>query len=379
MDYTIFQNQHGTWAVNYVDLDGVRQRISLKTKKKSEALQMAKLHIEDYLNSSKQVYEFAEYANIFYQPGCPWTERKAKFNRPLKPQTLKRYRWYLDNVIIPYFAGMSLVAITDKHVSDFALSLKYDGTTKNDIVSLVKHIIDEAVLDGIRTHGVNVMRFPKSRSTYQAINTDTIKKLWPDDFSQLYDVWNTPRMKDKTGPWTYATLTGLILSAGLRSGEARGLGIQHLELFNDYGFVYVERALDRENDLSGVKGDKGEGRARVVIIPEKTVKLLQHYLSLQQPKEFLFIEAGTPIDKNRLNKRLHVVCQANGVENITPHALRFTYKSRTRALVDEMTGRLMMGHRSEEMSDWYDRPVLQERARQFKLLGIDEKLQGVWG
>jgi integrase len=380
MGYTIYKNDASIWCINFTDpVSGKRIRKSLKTRKKAEALHRASDYWERVLIETQKKTRFETYASVFYQPGCPWTERRNKFGRPLKPQTLSKYRWNLENLIIPYFAGMSIEEITDKTVTDFALSLNYDGTTKNDIVGLVKHIIDEAVLDGIRSHGVTVMRFPKTRSKQSAITSATIHKLWPDDMDALYNVWNRPQMRDKAAPWAYATLCAIMLSGGLRSGEARALTRHHIELHNSYGIIYVEQAFDSLGVIGNLKGDRGEGKARVALIPQKTVRLLEHYLNYASDHEYLFTESETPITKDRITQRLRRVVSENDIqERLTPHTLRFTYKSITRALLDEITGELLMGHSDRSMSEWYDRPVLKERASQFIRMGVPEKIQEVW-
>jgi integrase len=378
--YTIYQNNEGIWCINYRDQSQRRTRKSLKTRKKSEALKLAVEFMEQVIEESRDITRFEQYADQFYKPGCPWTERRASFHRPLAANTLEKYRWYLDNRIMPFFKGMAVEEITDKTVSDFALILKYDGTTKNDIVRLVCHIIDEAVLDGIRTHGVKVMRFPKTRSSQTAISGDTIRLLWPDDLNDLYAVWNNPTMRDRNAPWAYAAMGALMLSAGLRSGEVRALAPENIELQEDFGVVYVERAFGHKLEIKGVKGEVTPGqKSRVAIIPEKTVRILRYYISLTNYSDFLFLEAGSPIDKDRINQRFRRVLTENSItERVTPHTLRFTFKSRTRVLVDEITGELLMGHSSKEMSEWYDRPVLKERAQQFIEQGVHNKMQLLW-
>jgi integrase len=166
-----------------------------------------------------------------------------------------------------------------------------------------------------------------------------------------------------------------MVSAGLRSGEARALRPEHLEFRGNYGLVYVEQAVDARGKISGLKGGSA---ARVSIFPEKTVKILERWNQIRTASPYYFNNKGRAMSNALLNKVLGRI--SVGIpEHLSPHVLRFTYKSRTRALVDDVTSRLMMGHTSEKMSDWYDRPVLKERAEQFVQLGIPEKISGVWG
>lgn len=385
MNYTIRPNHLGIYFVDFRDpVTGKRIRKSLKTRKQREANTLAPRVIEKYFNPS---ILFEEYAAIFFTDQCPWTQRRNAVKKPLDDQTLKKYRFYLTNYIIPYFAGMDVAKITTKQVHNFALTLKYDGTTKNNILALVKHIIDEAVLDEIRSSSIQLMRFPKTVSSQAALSQDTINALWPDDLEKMLAVWNNPKMRDKNAPLMYATMCAVMLSGGLRSGEVRALGVEHVQLFDTHGRIFIERALTGSGSIGRLKGDKrinadshfGNNKARVAIIPEKTVRLLKSWLEVRPESSFLFVEAGTPITKDRLTQRLRRIVTENAIkERVTPHTFRFTFKSRTRALIDEMTGQLLMGHSDTGMSDWYDRPVLEERAVQFEQLGIPEKIQGVW-
>jgi hypothetical protein len=106
--YTIYQNNEGIWCINYRDQSQRRTRKSLKTRKKSEALKLAVEFMEQVIEESRDITRFEQYADQFYKPGCPWTERRASFHRPLAANTLEKYRWYLDNRIMPFFKGMAV-------------------------------------------------------------------------------------------------------------------------------------------------------------------------------------------------------------------------------------------------------------------------------
>jgi integrase len=138
-----------------------------------------------------------------------------------------------------------------------------------------------------------------------------------------------------------------------------------------YGLV-----IDRMYNSAGTivmhlkKGDNEEDpKLRVAVIPEKTVQYLKQWLavrSLAGPQELLFSYDGRRIRPEYLEDRFAI-----GIKNakikmengrvLTPHSLRFTYNTKMRRLIPGEKLRLMTGHESEQMTDYYTRTMIEEQ------------------
>ena len=64
-------------------------------------------------------------------------------------------------------------------------------------------------------------------------------------------------------------------------------------------------------------------------------------------------------------------------KNITPHCLRTTYNTYMRQNISESLLRLQLGHKSEAMTDRYDRGQLIDKLLPYQ--GEREKINSFWG
>lgn len=87
--------------------------------------------------------------------------------------------------------------------------------------------------------------------------------------------------------------------------------------------------------------------------------MLERLKQLQESNNYVFIQKGERVTTNYLLDHFKIILNKNGIDtesrNITIHSLRFTYNT---LMKQEITGndlRLMMGHVSEQMTDYYDK------------------------
>jgi len=178
----------------------------------------------------------------------------------------------------------------------------------------------------------------------------------------------------------------LAASAGLRSGEVRavhrdqiiakkapGIGLVH-------GLI-VNRAYDEEMRLGLLKKDTEEDpRHRVVIIPDRTKRILELWLKEAPSTGPIFQYHGHPLSKDHFLSRWSAGLARAGIDvkgrRLTVHALRYTFNTRMRPLLSAEVLLAFTGHRSEEMTDHYDRPHLESRLLQ--LAGNKELVEKFW-
>jgi integrase len=153
--------------------------------------------------------------------------------------------------------------------------------------------------------------------------------------------------------------------------------------------MIVDRAFDNDENLGAPKKSRdNDPRYRVAYLPERTWKLLEYWIARRQEAEgnpgLLFPYRGHAITKHFLGSRFDVGLENAGISrvgrNLTPHSLRYTYDTKMRGILPGDVLREFIGHRSEAMTDHYDRatlrPVLEVRLSQ--LAGQKGAVERFW-
>ncbi len=169
------------------------------------------------------------------------------------------------------------------------------------------------------------------------------------------------------------------LSAGLRLGEVRAL--RPCQLIQEKHALIIDGFLKREGERTNFNktGNADNPRYRVVLIPNLVLKLLSDWIDKNEVgyNEFVFQYENRPIRKEFAEKEFRRALKKAGIDTddrkITPHALRYTYVTRTRRLLDTSTTMMMTGHSSEQMSDYYTRFELEETIKQ--LVPIQDQVE----
>jgi integrase len=111
-----------------------------------------------------------------------------------------------------------------------------------------------------------------------------------------------------------------------------------------------------------------------VIIPEITLKMLERWLG-RAPEcpdypGLVFSYRGKPIANYYILDRFRFGLDRLGIDHekrrLTVHCLRYTYNTRMKTELPGDVLREFLGHRSVEMTDHYDNPILLERLTAFQ-------------
>jgi integrase len=316
----------------------------------------------------------SEYGRDFFVwKKCKWIRRQEEKEKSFAKEMAEMRRAHLNNYLFKEFGDLPIERLNPVMVEDWLSSLKLAKQTKNQIIYSLRMVVSEAHREGIINHDplVNIERY--STRNYKArdiLTPDDIEKLFPLDAVKFKKVW--PVFSDGV---MFATM----LSAGLRSGEARAL--QWMDI--DFGLsgIYVRRALNIKQVLGEPKGKE----IRAIPIPLRTVNLLSewneatHYDSVN---DFVFPDAdGNPITRyvalDRFRKGLKSAkIKVNG-RDIVVHSLRHTFNTRMRSRLADGVLRELTGHKSEAMTDRYDHPELIDRLK--NLQPQREKIDTFWG
>ena len=126
-------------------------------------------------------------------------------------------RGHLTNHIIPAFATIKLTDINPVQVENWLLELKFANSTKNHIRDTFNIVLNEARRERlIKTNPIDdVGRLSKSNyKKRDTLSMEELRTLFPKDEQQLLLVWKR---------YDLAALYFLMLTSGIRSGEARAL------------------------------------------------------------------------------------------------------------------------------------------------------------
>jgi len=240
------------------------------------------------------------------------------------------------------------------------------------------------VLVGLPAHRKTVPAFrtvPEiPRFTRQSRHQDTLTdaelaKLFPEDREQLEKIWCLQDGRDFSTGILFGAMCCLGVSAGLRSGELRGVSVDQIvrQKLPNGGMLcglIVDKALSSKQEIVGLKKATDEDlRVRVVVLSDKTMRILDMFLATIPPREgTLFLHRGVPVRKETLGNRWAAGLRQAGIHTagrrLTPHSMRYTFNSRMRMLLNEQTLQEAIGHKDGEMTALYDRPHLEERLHQ---------------
>jgi integrase len=350
--------------------NGQRIRKSLGTTKASEAKRkMIDLEIEIEDSIPQEVVTIQKFSADFFLPGSAWMERRERQGHTIKESTRVMYRKILEKYIWTSFGTLPVDGLDGPEAEDTVAG--YDGignSMKNEILRTLKIVMEEAQRGKLRKNDFRVEKMARDSQRKDTLTDGELEILFPDDPAQLSEIWRTDfRYEPENAGLMFGTMFALMVSAGLRSGEARALQPHHIIL--EQSAIVVAQAIDRDGDIAfPKKGTASDNRQRAVIIPEKTCRMLERWMP--HSGEFVFEFWGKPVSQRLIGQRFDRGLSRAGIIRtgrlITPHSLRYTYNTKMETLLTGDILRAMIGHRDESMTDHYSRPIMLDRVKQLQ-------------
>jgi len=241
------------------------------------------------------------------------------------PSTVVSYWTVARHHIIPTLGSKRLANLTTADV-DRLLSVKIDSGLSVSTVRRIRYILAQAIDQGIRWGSVNrnvarLSRAPKEhRREGRTLTYEQARRL----------------LKELEGH-RHEALYSLMLSTGLRRGEA--LGLQWRDFDEESRIITVRRQLKREGGSLITADTKTARSRRSVNIPRGLASLLQAHRQRQEEERYVVEELwtdtgfifttnfGTPIDPRNLNREFATICQRAGLDHWHPHELRHSAAS----------------------------------------------------
>lgn len=241
------------------------------------------------------------------------------------PSAVVSYWTVAKHHIIPALGSKKLVNLNTADI-DRLLSAKLDSGLSVSTVRRIRSVLGQAIDQGIRWGNVNrnvarLSRAPKEqRREGRTLTHEQARRL----------------LKELEGD-RHEALYSLMLSTGLRRGEA--LGLQWRDFDEKARIISVRRQLKREGGTLVVSDTKTARSRRSVNLPRGLVNLLIELRNRQEEERvvmdelwtdtgFIFTTSfGTPIDPRNLNRDFALVCRRAGLDHWHPHELRHSAAS----------------------------------------------------
>ena len=313
-------------------------------------------------------------AKYMFVPGSDHVCRLEKLGKTLDIKTLKDKRHKL-NIFVAQFGHLMLQDLTVPMIINFLIEDTHGGSWKNNFLTVVGNVYDEAPFFGIN----NLVKptFPKFKRktvkkdifTTEELNALFNEPLWQKLSQKMYE--KQPQYND--GYIAIYLMFLCAISFGLRLGEA--IGIKAKQFLFDYGMFVVDgfyRYEEHERTNFNKKGSEEDQKLRVVPIPDNIAPILRKYIleTNVKPDDFVFLRYGQPIRKHLAEKWFQRALIEAGIDTegrkLTPHSLRFTYITRMRREVEGETVRKIAGHNSMSMTDYYTRAAIPEMVEAVK-------------
>ena len=324
-------------------------------KKKDAESFIAKL--PDSINSEKLT--FNQFCTGFYDQDSKYMKKLLNRGVVFHDTTLKSKKRDLEK-FLKRFGDVGVKDIVAPEIEDWLLELDIGNSARNMILCIFDEIERELYSYHYIDYKVVVEHFRRNTKEKGTLSISEIKRLFPDDFNELINVWRISNVETEFEIYNFAAMIYTMVSTGMRSSEIRAL--QWNQVISNGEAILINAMVDsngeRVNHLK--KWTHDDNKWRVTVLPDKTRQMLNMLKLLQDiPTEYVFTHYGDVISRNYLLQHFKLVMKKNGIDclgrNITIHSLRFTYNTLMRKEISGEDLRLMMGHTSEKMTDYYDK------------------------
>ncbi len=277
----------------------------------------------------------------------------------------------LENYILPKWGHVFLDDLNRVEIEDWIIGLKFSGSSKNQLLYTLKTILKNAELQNIIANNPlgKIERMAMNSKIRDIFTLQELKVLFPEDERELIYIWK--HLKWATCYFTLAT-------TGIRTGEARALNWSDV-LWQ--GGLIIDKAAKNDGTIGATKTEK----TRVVLLPAKTIEMLTRWRNespFNQDEELIFFGAdrNKVVSQPYLSMFFRPCLERAGIQinnkNLVVHSFRHTFNTVMRQVLPLEILQAMTGHKSEQMTELYDHPSLEDRLK--KLEGSRELIEAVW-
>ena len=366
------KNGKKVWYIHYTDESGRRRQKSTGTSKKSEAITvLKKFEINHDKKKEIKLGDFAD--NFFDYETSEWIQKRLSRGKNITSDTAKFKESLYKNHIKEKFGKYKLKDIKAHEIDKWLLNQDCSNQTKNHILYTLSQILQEAEYQEIIEINPcrKIEKFADNHKKKIPINHEDLYKLFPISDEQFNKIWPNS---------FWGTMFLLMVSSGMRSGEARALQWKHIQW--EMGAILVVQGLSNSDDVKSTKSGYGRG----VYVPDIVFRKLSDLRNRDKyidEEDFIFCNTGgEPIDRKWVYTQFKRGLKNAGLEiEASPHTLRHTYNVMMRKLLAEKNLpesllRAQIGHKSEKMTDRYDNADLIEKMKRSSV--VLPAVRGFW-
>ncbi len=295
----------------------LRKTVSAKTRGEvAKKLKVLQRHLDDGIPLPDATLTVAQLFNSWYED---------VLRHQVAPSASSNYKRIFDHHIIPTLGRKTVANLSAADV-DRLISQKLDSGLSVSTVQRIRFVFAQAIDQGIRWGSVtrNVARLSRAP---KAVRSEG-RTLTPEQARSLLETLKGHR---------HEVLYSLMLSTGLRRGEALGLKWQDYD--EKLGTMSIRRQLKLEGGKLITSDTKTSRSRRSVNLPAPMVVALKAHRNQQKidekgfplgwvPTDFIFTSlVGGPLDPRNLNRDFHEVCDRAGLGHWHPHELRHSAAS----------------------------------------------------
>jgi len=264
-----------------------------------------------------------------------WLEKHAQ--RQLAPKTALRYKQLLNLWIIPALGHIRLDKLKPPQILDFYANLTEEGIRKDGkpgalaprtilhIHRLLHTVLQTAVQwDYLNINPASKVQAPRAKQA----DIQVLDEGQTESFILGLD-YTEPKWK---------VLSLLIITSGLRIGEALGIEWRHINF--DKHILSVEQSSQYIEGIGLItKSPKNTSSERLIALPESIIELLKQYREIQNAQRLQLGDKwegdknanndriftawnGQPMHSTSFNTWLKKFCIKNNLPHVTPHSLR---------------------------------------------------------
>ena len=329
------------------------KRVSVYGKTQSEAKEKAEAKKQElktgkYIKSDKLTFD------QYYERFCD--NRRGT----VKPSTMRNQnKWYLpiSKIVIDNagttFGSLKIIEIERQNVIDLQKAMqnakhkdgspKYNTTSINTYINLVKHIFNSAVDEEIIFK--NPAKSVKALQKVEEKAVNTIHRALSEEETKLFF--------EAAKESYYYNVFRFLFCSGCRCGEAGGL--KYSDINKKENRLEVSRTVTRTEAGGHVVGDstKTASGTRYIPITEgiraaiagQKQTVVDYGLALRFDNLIFTSPEGELLNDTSVNREIARICKRAGIERFTAHAFRDTFA--TRAIergMNPKTLQMILGH-----------------------------------